>query len=155
MIFALLTHLALANPLLDLNSASATELAELPGIGPFQAMVLVVSRETYGEYTSWEDVGSLEDVGPGLLRALQVRTHLQTFPGPNIPRRLSTNINEATAETLASFPSIGLATAKIIVENREEHGPFAHCGDLSRIIGIGEPTLVAVRALCEASDASG
>jgi len=118
-------------------------------------MVLVVSRETYGEYTSWEDVGSLEDVGPGLLKALQIRTHLETIPGPNIPRRLSTDINEATAETLASFPSIGLATAKIIVDDRSARGPFASCEDLSRIIGIGEPTLVAVKTLCEASNASG
>jgi competence ComEA-like helix-hairpin-helix protein len=155
MLFALLMSLALGAPPLDLNSATATELAELPGVGPFQAMVLVVSRETYGEYTSWEDVGSLSDVGPGLLKALEVRTQLDTLPGPNIPRRLSTDINEATAETLASFPSIGLATARIIIRDRDDNGAFATCSDLTRIVGIGEPTLMAVQNLCEASNASG
>ena len=151
MVFTALTLAAMAAPTLDINRASATELADLTGVGPFQAMILVVSRETYGEYSSWEDVASLDDVGPGLLKALQVRTSLSAIPGPTIPRRLSTNINTATVETLASFPSIGLSTATVIVKDRETHGPFASCDDLSRIVGIGEPTLLALGTLCDAS----
>lgn len=48
------------------------------------------------------------------------------------------NINTATAEELQALPGVGEATAKAIVQDREDHGPFSSPEDLMRVSGIGE-----------------
>ena len=46
-------------------------------------------------------------------------------------------INEAPAMALSAVPGIGPATAKKIVEYREEHGTFHSAADLALVPGIG------------------
>lgn len=48
------------------------------------------------------------------------------------------NINTATVEELQSLSGVGEATAKAIVQDREEHGAFTSIEDLMRVSGIGE-----------------
>ena len=48
------------------------------------------------------------------------------------------NINTASESELETLPGIGPATAKKIIADREEQGPFASVEDLMRVTGIGE-----------------
>lgn len=48
------------------------------------------------------------------------------------------NINTATIEELDELPGVGEATARAIVEDREQNGPFSVPEDLMRVSGIGE-----------------
>lgn len=48
------------------------------------------------------------------------------------------NINEASAEKLATLPGIGMATAKKIVKYRNQHSPFMQGDDLRQVKGIGD-----------------
>lgn len=51
------------------------------------------------------------------------------------------NINEATAEELATLPGIGPVTAASIVEYREQNGGFDSVEQLTEVDGIGPATL--------------
>lgn len=55
----------------DLNLATASELALLPGISEGLALELVAERQRLGGFTDWEQVDALDGVGPGRLGLLQ------------------------------------------------------------------------------------
>ena len=51
--------------LIDINTASAVELEELPGIGPTTAQKIVEYREQNGPFLSTEDIINVSGIGPG------------------------------------------------------------------------------------------
>lgn len=55
------------------------------------------------------------------------------------------NVNTATAEQLQELPGVGEVTAKAIVSNREQNGPFSTVDELTRVDGIGEKKLARIR----------
>ena len=55
------------------------------------------------------------------------------------------NINTATAEELETLKGVGATTAEKIIADREANGPFKSIDDLTRVSGIGEKKLSAMR----------
>lgn len=55
----------------DLNAASETELDALPGVGPVTARAIVSWRATNGRFTSVEQLGEVEGIGPARLARLR------------------------------------------------------------------------------------
>jgi competence protein ComEA len=55
------------------------------------------------------------------------------------------NLNTATPEQLDELDGIGPATAKTILEYREEHGGFGSVDELGQVPGIGEKRLASLR----------
>lgn len=55
------------------------------------------------------------------------------------------DINTATAEELDTLPGVGPATARAILDWREQHGPFTSVDQLLEVRGIGEAKLAAIR----------
>lgn len=51
------------------------------------------------------------------------------------------SLNAAEASDLEEISGIGPATAKAILDYREEHGPFKKIEDLTEVSGIGEKTM--------------
>lgn len=58
------------------------------------------------------------------------------------------NINTATSAELEQIPDIGPATAKLIIEYREEFGTIVIFDELLNINGIGEKTLEIIKEYC-------
>ncbi|MFP2909461.1 ComEA family DNA-binding protein [Pyxidicoccus sp. 3LFB2] len=61
---------------LDLNTATAEELALLPGVGASLARRIVEARETSGRFASWDEVDAVSGVGAAKLQTLQAATTL-------------------------------------------------------------------------------
>jgi competence protein ComEA len=49
-------------------------------------------------------------------------------------------VNSALPHEIAAIPGIGPATARAIVRDRREHGPFRSMEDLDRVPGVGPKT---------------
>ena len=56
---------------LDINSASLTQLMDLPGIGPTLADRIIVYRERNGAFQSVEDLLLIEGIGPKKLSQIE------------------------------------------------------------------------------------
>ena len=153
----------LARPLgagekVDLDRASAAELARLPKGGPALARAIVGWRERHGPFGSLQALDAVPGIGRGLLQGLAahsafsspsrapdpVLAGLQAGPAA-IPAPAATpavNLNLATVQELDRLPGIGPAKAQAIVAYREKHGPFRSGPDLAGVPGIG-PALAA------------
>ena len=60
-----------SNLLLDLNTASAVQLEQLPGIGPTRAAAIVEFRERNGPVLFVDDLTSIDGIGAGTVDALR------------------------------------------------------------------------------------
>ncbi len=56
---------------LDVNTARATELNALPGIGPRLAERLAADRAAHGPYKSVEDLARVAGIGPKLVQRIR------------------------------------------------------------------------------------
>ena len=56
---------------LRLNSATAPELEQLPGIGPVLAQNIIEYRDQYGPFQRFEDLLQVEGIGPAKLEGLR------------------------------------------------------------------------------------
>lgn len=55
----------------DLNTASADQLDELPGIGPATAAAIVAHREQFGPFSSVDDLADVKGIGPAKIEVLR------------------------------------------------------------------------------------
>ena len=56
---------------LRLNSATAPELEQLPGVGPVLAQKIIEYREQYGPFQRFEDLLQVDGIGPAKLEGLR------------------------------------------------------------------------------------
>lgn len=59
------------NGLVQVNTASASELERLPGIGPALAKKIVEYRESFGPFSSVDDLLKVSGIGPAKLEAIR------------------------------------------------------------------------------------
>lgn len=57
--------------LLDLNAADQAALETLPGIGEALAQRILAYRETYGPFSSVDELQAVDGIGPGILARLR------------------------------------------------------------------------------------
>ncbi|MFM8380202.1 MAG: ComEA family DNA-binding protein [Planctomycetia bacterium] len=64
----------------NVNTAPATELAQVPGLGPTTAARIVEHREAHGPFASIEALLDVPGIGPATLE--QMRPHLRPIRAP-------------------------------------------------------------------------
>ncbi|AEF39595.1 ComEA family DNA-binding protein [Hoyosella subflava] len=65
---------ATAAPLVNLNSATESDLVSLPGVGPVTAGAIIEWRSTNGQFSSIEELRQVRGIGPAKLD--QIRDHV-------------------------------------------------------------------------------
>ncbi|MBE6990608.1 MAG: helix-hairpin-helix domain-containing protein [Ruminococcaceae bacterium] len=68
------------------------------------------------------------------------------------PQERLIDLNTADAETLQQLPGIGPTLAERIIAEREANGPFVSVDELTRVSGIGEKTVEAIRPYAAAGE---
>lgn len=154
---------ALARPLgpgeqIDVDRASAVELARLPKVGPALARAIVAYREKNGPFGGPEALDRVPGLGPGLMAAIGPHLRFSAPPaaagaGPVVPvgaelaagKPGRTDLNSATAAALDALPGIGPTRAASIVQYRAQHGPFRSVEELGQVPGMGPAALARVR----------
>jgi competence protein ComEA len=164
---------------LNLNQASRSELAVLPGIGPTRAQSIEDFRREHGPFKTVDDLRKVAGIGPKTLD--RVRPML-FVPEPAVPNVASDatptaanrstptvasavrskketalaepiNVNTATAAELQKLPGIGAKMAQRIIDERTLRGRFQTVDALRRVSGIGPKTLEKLRPHVVVNDA--
>lgn len=148
----------------NVNTATEAELTQLPGIGPAKAAAIVQHRTQNGPFASLADLDAVSGIGPATLANI---TPLVQFSKDGKPVAAApaaagdasaapaaqspggVNINAADATALQTLPGIGPSKAQAIVADRTANGPFADCGDLQRVRGVGPATIAGIVNLCK------
>lgn len=162
MIYGIVLALALW-AVTDLNSATESEIAALPGLGPSKARAIVEHRTAHGAFRTIEELDDIPGIGPATIANLRglVSVDAPAAPVENTAAATSrapiaaatgnrerVDINAADEAGLARLPGIGAAQAHAILEHRNAHGPFASCEALLQVSGIGPATLAGLVDHC-------
>ncbi len=144
---------------IDLNTATAEDIARLPRVGMSLAKRIVAYRTAHGPFGSSADLDRVPGIGPGLLASLSDRLRFGAGTGP--ARAAGTagansrtasaygppagagstspvDLNSATQKDLEALPGIGPARALAILAYRRDNGPFAAVSDLGRVPGFSQ-----------------
>ena len=60
---------------MNLNTATPEELDALPGVGPVTAAAIIEWRDANGRFTSVEQLGEVDGIGPARLEKLRDLVH--------------------------------------------------------------------------------
>ncbi len=137
---------------LDLNTATAAQLAKLPGVSRPLAEQIVAYRAEIGKFTNTAQLQGVSGMSDALFRA--ITSHVYVMPAAEVPETTSPtqavefplNLNTATAAQLQQLPGIGEVLANAIVEFRRINGNFVNKQQLLEVAGIGETTLSEIEA---------
>lgn len=157
---------------IDVDRASAQELARLPKVGPRLAKVILTDREANGPFGSLEGLDRVAGVGAGLLKVIaphvafsgtggqlgrktvttaHSRASCGETPAPQPPCPAAPlNLNTASLTDLDALPGLGPARAAAILQYRNQHGAFVSVDDLARVPGLGPAAVSKLRGFLAA-----
>ncbi|XP_022080279.1 endonuclease/exonuclease/phosphatase family domain-containing protein 1-like isoform X2 [Acanthaster planci] len=140
--------------LMNINEATEEELMTLHGVTRNIARNIISYRHHIGGFRKPEDLVLVSGVGATKLEAFRtevycgpyaVTSHFDKVPSRTSYHRVNSkvsfenkvNVNTASVPVLAKVPNVGQEFAEVIVQHREEHGPFQYLTDVGKIPQVG------------------
>lgn len=125
--------------LINLNTADTAQLNRLKGIGHKLSQRIIAFREKLGGFYSIEQLKEVYGLQPEVIESFQPRL------APDLKPYRMIALNTATADELGKHPYIGRKNAAVIVNYREQHGPYNKTEDLLKLKVIDELTLLKLK----------
>ncbi|MBL7780594.1 MAG: helix-hairpin-helix domain-containing protein [Saprospiraceae bacterium] len=122
---------------IDINLADADAWMTLPGIGEKRAQQLVRYRDQLGGFLSIEQVGQMYNLPDSVFQAMRP---LLVLNSRDI-RRI--DLNTASLEVLDAHPYFSRKQAELIVNYRQQHGPYRTVEDIEKIIAFTDKAWIA------------
>jgi competence ComEA-like helix-hairpin-helix protein len=116
---------------IDINTATAEDLATLPGLSATVAQNIVSFRNANGPFSAVDDLLKVEGMDQDKLNRIR--------------DMLAIDINTATAEELATLPGLGATVAQNIASFRNVNGPFSAVDDLLKVEGMDQDKLNVIK----------
>ncbi|MEO6759387.1 MAG: helix-hairpin-helix domain-containing protein [Saprospiraceae bacterium] len=115
---------------LDINRAGMEDWLRLPGIGEKRARQIVKFRESLGGFQTVEQLAEMYGLPDSVFQSIHPLLNLESR---NI-RQI--NMNTASVDDLDRHPYISFKQATLIVNYRNQHGPFASAQEVTRIMAF-------------------
>ena len=141
----------------DVNSATATTLQRVRGIGPTKARAIIAYREQHGPFASLDELARVRGIGPATVEnfrragfCVRERAAESSFATPSGfgSDQLSAwrhpeciDVNAAGIRQLQAVRGIGRIKARAVIAFRERSGPFGSLDELARVRGVGPVTV--------------
>lgn len=111
----------------DINEADSSLFERQRGIGPSLARRIVNYRKRLGGFVSVEQIAEVWGMPDSTYQALKPRFTVTSVEVQKL------NINSLPFDSLKTHPYINYNLAKVIVNYRSQHGPFARIDDLQNV----------------------
>jgi len=115
---------------IEINSANHEEFKTLYGIGDKLSERIITYREKLGGFVSVQQISEVYGLKPETFD--NIRAKLSVDPS----KVKQIYINQMDVKALAAHPYISFNLAKLIVNYRDQHGPYAKSEDLLKSHGI-------------------
>ncbi|MFY9398124.1 MAG: ComEA family DNA-binding protein [Desulfomonilia bacterium] len=119
---------------IDINTATAEQLKNIPGMDESLAQSIVDYRQANGPFSSVDGLSQVQGMD---------QQKLDSVKGYLTADKI--NLNTATAEQLKVIPGLDETLAQSIVEYRQVNGPFSSVDDLSQVQGMDQQKLDSIR----------
>lgn len=106
----------------NLNTASSTELQQVPGIGPATAEKILQARKSYGSFKSVDDLQAIQGIGPKKLAKMRRYLTVAKTAPPTKQASHSEQAGKTTAspKDTATKPAPAKAAAGAASEDEEQ-----------------------------------
>lgn len=110
----------------DINRGTVEDWKKLRGIGTYRAERIIKFRDRLGGFTNIDQVGETYGLPDSIFQRIKPQLVLKSPPS-KLP------INELTKEDLKAHPYISWKQAQVIVNYRNNHGPYQTMEDLEKV----------------------
>jgi len=115
---------------IDANLASLSDWQNLPGIGAWRAQQIVAYRERLGGFVKVAQVAEVKSMPDSIYQ--QIKPYVSISGG--FLQKI--DLNTATVEDLKAHPYFFAKQARLIVNYREQHGPFRSVDELLKLSAV-------------------
>jgi competence protein ComEA len=125
---------------LELNAATREELMELKGIGEKLSERIITYRDKLGGFVSVDQIAEVYGVSAETFEKIKPKLRV------DLTKVQKLNLNTSDVKTLAQHPYVSYSLAKLIVNYREQHGPYEKIEDLLNSKGIESNDIKKIEA---------
>lgn len=126
----------------DINTATATELQEVRGIGPAFSERIIKYRDLLGGFSDSTQLNEVYGLRPEviakLFKSFKIKSSVNLI-----------DLNTDSIQHLAKHPYISYDLAKVIINYRREHGDFKDAADLLKIKALDDTTFIRIKPYLE------
>ncbi|HON37943.1 MAG: ComEA family DNA-binding protein [Desulfomonilia bacterium] len=119
---------------LNINTAKAEELQNIPGMDQTLAQSIIKYRETNGPFGSVDELKQVQGMDDQKLQSIQDYITVEKI-----------NINTASVEEMQVIPGMDQTLVQSIIQYRETNGPFGSVDELKQVEGIDDKKLQSIQ----------